>query len=332
MSLLSQGLAKGADAPAGYDIIGDVHGCADSLVRLLELLGYRKRNGVYCHKDRQVVFVGDIVDRGPGIREALHIVRDMVEAGSAQMVMGNHEYNAIIYTTKARPALGREYLRDHDRRGGRLIAETLDQFANHPADWRDFLGWFQTLPLFLEFEQFRVVHACWDQPLIDRFRAEHDSQINLDFIHNSVEPGSFAGQLVNRLTRGTDMPLPGDHVITSRDGFKRRFFRTRFWGREPKTYGDIVFQPDPLPEAVHEQAISAQDRQRLSHYSLDQRPLFIGHYWLQGQPQPVASNLACLDYSAVNWGKMVAYRMDGEQQLSADKFVWVDLDPEHAGL
>ena len=84
---------------SGYDLIGDVHGCAQTLERLLDLLGYKKIAGVYRNPNRQAIFLGDIVDRGPRVREALHIVRDMVEQGSAQMILGNHEFNAITYST-----------------------------------------------------------------------------------------------------------------------------------------------------------------------------------------------------------------------------------------
>jgi hypothetical protein len=63
------------------------------------------------------------------------------------------------------------------------------------------------------------------------------------------------------------------------------------------------------------------------YYDKSQPPLFIGHYWLKGQPRPLAPNLACLDYSAVKFGRLVAYRMDGEAQLQPDKFVWVYVDP-----
>ena len=52
----------------GYDLIGDVHGCGITLIRLLEQMGYSKKNGVYQHAKRKVVFIGDIVDRGPNIR------------------------------------------------------------------------------------------------------------------------------------------------------------------------------------------------------------------------------------------------------------------------
>ena len=46
------------------DIIGDIHGHADKLVRLLLQLGYKNIDGVYQHSDRKAVFVGDFIDRG----------------------------------------------------------------------------------------------------------------------------------------------------------------------------------------------------------------------------------------------------------------------------
>ena len=68
----------------GYDLIGDIHGCGETLIKLLEQMGYTKKNGVYQHPKRKVVFLGDIVDRGPHIRLACHVVRDMVDAGVQQ--------------------------------------------------------------------------------------------------------------------------------------------------------------------------------------------------------------------------------------------------------
>ncbi|MGB2109035.1 MAG: metallophosphoesterase, partial [Marinobacter vinifirmus] len=117
---------------AGYDIIGDIHGCANTLQRLLDQMGYRKVNGVYRHPKRQAIFIGDIIDRGPRIREALHLVRDMVEHGAARIVMGNHEYNALGYCTRARPGSGKQFLREHNPRHDRLIKETLEQFDAYP--------------------------------------------------------------------------------------------------------------------------------------------------------------------------------------------------------
>jgi hypothetical protein len=52
-----------------YDLIGDIHGYAERLELLLQKMGYSKRNGVYHHPERKVLFIGDYIDRGPQIRE-----------------------------------------------------------------------------------------------------------------------------------------------------------------------------------------------------------------------------------------------------------------------
>jgi protein phosphatase len=76
-----------------FDIIGDVHGCCDELEELLGRLGYaRNESDVFFHPDgRRVVFLGDFVDRGPRIVDALKLVMAMRAAGSALCVPGNHD-------------------------------------------------------------------------------------------------------------------------------------------------------------------------------------------------------------------------------------------------
>jgi protein phosphatase len=85
-----------------FDIIGDIHGCCSELELLLDDLGYKVLAGapvdsvwdgkVYGHPaGRKAIFLGDIVDRGPRILDALRIVRNMVKAGTALCVPGNHD-------------------------------------------------------------------------------------------------------------------------------------------------------------------------------------------------------------------------------------------------
>lgn len=312
-----------------FDIIGDVHGCVNTLEKLLKKMDYSKKNGVYQHKTRRAVFLGDIIDRGPHIREALHLVRDMVERGSARTVMGNHEYNAIGYCTRAHVSSHREFLREHTPRNERIIRETLEQFANYGAEWNDFLEWFKAMPLFIEETHFRVVHACWDNEIITQVRQNYpDGVITEDFLHASADRKSFAGKVMNRLLRGTDMPLPNGITITSDDGYTRSFFRTKFWAVNPKTYDDIVFQPDQLPIPLRHQLISPAERDRLLNYGPDEVPVFVGHYWLSGRPSPVRDNIGCLDYSAVKNGKLVAYRIDNEKSLEKKRYVWESVSAE----
>jgi protein phosphatase len=81
-----------------FDIIGDVHGCADELEALLGKLGYQRSDGspAYIHGEgRRAIFLGDIVDRGPRILDSYRIVRSMVDAGSALCLPGNHDMKLL---------------------------------------------------------------------------------------------------------------------------------------------------------------------------------------------------------------------------------------------
>jgi len=314
---------------SGYDIIGDVHGCAQSLERLLDRLGYNRDEQSYWHPNRQAIFLGDIVDRGPSIRQALHLVRAMVDRGAARMLLGNHEYNALAYATPAPPESGMDYVRPHTAHNRRQLGETLAEFEAYPEEWRWFLNWFQTLPLFMEWDDFRVAHACWDAVLIAQHKQNFDSQGHFDhqFLLASAQPGSLEARIMHRLTRGLDVALPKGVTVKSRDGVERRRFRAKFWGEgsDLVCYGDWALQPDPLPPELATKSISAEHRRQMVHYGPNEKPLFVGHYWLVGEPRPLAPNIACLDYSAVKSGKLVAYRMDGEAQLDRSRFVWVNV-------
>lgn len=313
----------------GYDIIGDVHGCALTLERLLMRLGYQDSDGYFCHPTRQAIFLGDIIDRGPRVRETLHLVKKMVDAGSAQCILGNHEYNAIGYTTRLNQDDHEPvYVRSHSVRNNRLITETLMQFASYPEEWRMFLNWFLTLPLFIDFGGFRVVHACWDQSFVDEMLSRRKSAcMDEAFVLASADKTSFEARCIDRLTRGTDIYLPDNRTIKSKDGSTRKSFRTKFWTKNPNTYNDVVFQPDPLPQDLQSRQLTEKERKKLIHYDENQKPVFVGHYWLQGAPEALEPNVACLDYSAVKYGRLTAYRFDGEQVLENEKFVWEYVDP-----
>jgi hypothetical protein len=151
----------------GYDIIGDIHGCATQLEGLLAELGYRPAagSGAYRHPRRQAIFVGDLIDRGDQQLRTLQVVKAMVDAGSARIVMGNHELNAIAYHTEWPPG-SREYLRAHDDPGHPSSAKNTRQHRAFlaqvtGADRRYYLQWFTTLPLWLDLGDLRVIHACW---------------------------------------------------------------------------------------------------------------------------------------------------------------------------
>jgi protein phosphatase len=112
-----------------FDIIGDIHGCFDELYELLEKLGYQVQNDtqyIVTHPEgRKVIFVGDLVDRGPKSHEVLRIVMDMVESGIGFCVVGNHD-------DKLKRKLQGNYVKIAPG-----LARTLDQLAPETQEFKD---------------------------------------------------------------------------------------------------------------------------------------------------------------------------------------------------
>lgn len=84
------------DETGPFDIIGDVHGCFSELQSLLTELGHSVVDGetgptVEVVGGRKLVFLGDLVDRGPDSPSVLKLVMDAVARGVAITVPGNHD-------------------------------------------------------------------------------------------------------------------------------------------------------------------------------------------------------------------------------------------------
>ena len=130
-----------------FDVIGDVHGEFDKLVELLRHLGYQELAGVWRHLDRTAIFVGDLIDRGPKQLDTVYLVRRMVEAGTAQCIMGNHEFNAIAWATPDVERPGK-FLRDRDNPGNRKQHEVfLREIGEESSLHGEIIAWLRTLPL-----------------------------------------------------------------------------------------------------------------------------------------------------------------------------------------
>ena len=112
-----------------FDIIGDIHGCFPELQALLQTLGYsvtqRHEAFAVTHpQGRKIVFLGDLVDRGPDTPNVLRIVMDAVDAGTALCVPGNHDIKLM------------RKLKGHDVRVNHGLAESLAQIAKEPPAFK----------------------------------------------------------------------------------------------------------------------------------------------------------------------------------------------------
>ena len=112
-----------------FDIIGDVHGCLDELLELMASLGYAVARGasgfsVTPPDGRKLVFVGDLVDRGPATPDVLRLAMDLVRDGQAFCVPGNHDVKLV------RALKGRNVQMAHG------LAESMEQLRQQPDVFR----------------------------------------------------------------------------------------------------------------------------------------------------------------------------------------------------
>ncbi len=313
-----------------YDIIGDVHGCAEQLKTLLGEIGYAKSaEGVHRHPERTAVFVGDLVDRGPGQLEVLKLVKAMVDAGSAHIVMGNHEFNAIAWAT-IDPATG-EPVRPHSAGNHRQHEAFLEQLS--ADERRYYLDWFKTLPLWLDLGDIRVVHACWHEESMKVVReaAGSDRLSTDELIVEAGRKGTELYDAVEVLLKGPEIPLTDHGMVPYWDhksGKERKQARIRWWDHDASTLPELAeltgaklqdHSPYPLPTTKIE--VSPDFR---GFVYTDHVPLFYGHYWRTGEPvhkDDWTTYTACVDFSAISGGTLVAYRWSGEKEIQVSHYV-----------
>jgi hypothetical protein len=306
----------------GYDIIGDIHGCSLTLRALLEKLGYSRCDAVYRHPTRQVIFLGDFIDRGPQQRAVLEMVRPMIAAGTALAVMGNHEFNAIAWATRDNSRDG--FLRAHSEKNRRQHEAFLQAYAGSAADYADATDWFRTLPLWLDLGELRIIHACWDRQAIRRIQEfQQGSSLPGDaLLEAASRAGSWQFAAVETLLKGREIPLQPGISFRDKDGTLRQHIRVRWWDRNATTYRDVFMGPEGARTHIPDDDLAVD---HLVDYAHDAPPVFLGHYWMEGTPAPLAENIACLDYSVAKpGGKLVAYRWNGERRLLQQAFVSVE--------
>ncbi len=319
-----------------YDLIGDIHGHATPLKALLKAMDYSERDGVWQHPERQVIFLGDFVDRGPEQVEVFRIARAMVEQGQALAVMGNHEFNAVVWATPHGETPG-EFLRPHSSKNFNQHAEFLSQVNEGSALHKEIIAWFKTLPLYLDLEGLRVVHACWHPASLQALKAHTDefNRIVEDSWRELARKGSAGYAALEIVLKGLEIPLPDGIEFADKDGHRRTEIRTKWWNPSATSYRDLAIVPADILERIPHEPTPADIQ---SGYAGD-KPVFIGHYWMSTEPAPLTDTVACLDYSIAakppkdgdDRRKLCAYRWNGETTLSAENFVSVNRSGDLVG-
>lgn len=259
--------------------IGDLQGCAADLQRLLERIDA-------VSPDAQLVFVGDLVNRGPESLRALRLVKSLGDR--ARTVLGNHDLHLLAVA--------------HGVRGpGR--SDTIDDILNAP-DCDELLDWLRRQPLALMAEGHLVVHAGvlpqWSATQAIALSAEVEAKLQsdqwTDFLHAMYgnEPARWNDSLqgmnrlrciVNALTRLRFCSADGEMEFATKEGL----------GQAPAGYLPWFDVPDRRTAEV---------------------PVVFGHWSTLGVVQ--REKLIALDSGCVWGGKLSAMRLSDRLLLQVD--------------
>lgn len=282
-------------------VIGDVHGHADRLDALLERIYCEAGTEDLRSAGVELIFVGDLIDKGPEPATVLCRVRRLVEVGQARMVIGNHELNWLIDCHGGEGNTG-AFLEATCQRSER--DDLVYGFAGNHRKLQDYWQWLGQQPILIDEPHLRVVHACWHPPSVDDLERERITTADEVARTAYQQAYSRAHIAMDRLIAGCQhrrkaRPCPGE--------FATRRERVHWWPTGDRSPATVDLQPVAPEDGVV--------------YPAGVPPVFFGHYALSGAPAPLASNQLCLDYGVAYGGPLVAYRHDKGAALSTDRLL-----------
>jgi hypothetical protein len=210
-------------------------------------------------------------------------------------------------------------LRRHSKKNEKQHRQTLEQL--NPDELASYLDWFRTLPMWLDLDGLRVVHACWDEANTKQIAEglRKYQGLTAQFLQVACTEGNSLFDPVEVVLKGRETDLPEGVSFADKEDHVRTKTRVRWYadprGHTYRTYAftdniecELELEPSVIDEAVP--------------YATTDKPVFVGHYWLSGKrPEILAENVACLDYSVAKGGFLCAYRWQGEKKLKNEHFV-----------
>ena len=318
-----------------YDVIGDIHGHADKLVGLLNKLGYTLKTNPSNQQTyyappagHRAMFIGDLIDRGTQELTTLQIVFAMLDANVADAVMGNHEYNALAYATLDSHATDNSYLRVHNQTHTRQHEAFLAEIPFGSKTHQYWLNRFYELPLWIETKHACFVHACWHVDKMAQLTPllTEDHCLTPMGLQQTAQKGTQEYDALERILKGVEIPLPDGVSFTDKDGAVRKNMRVQWWqdNLQGKPIVDIARAPAHDLAQIPTDIIASD----IDFTLKTDKPVFIGHYWLTGQPAPLSTQVVCTDYSAAGNGFLTAYQFDTDNPLPLSSSNFVQYIPD----
>ncbi len=292
------------------DIIGDIHGCYFTLLDLLIKLGY-KFNGSYWFNPlgRRAIFIGDYIDRGIFSYQVLHLIKNMVDNCQALAILGNHEYNFIAINT-INPLTGKPFRPEYKLKQHQATILSIPH--TQIPFW---INWFKSLPIYLEFNNLRLIHAYWDSDLIKKLNnLAPDNKINSHL--NLLDRNSPDSKILTTLIKGPEFPNMGNS-----DHSGERFFWWMDFNEKSLPYLDQV-----TTLKIHKK-VPQNFFSLFSQYPKSEKCLIFGHYSLDSFPHILKSNLTTVDFGVYKKKYLCAYRFTS-CPLSEKNLICVPYNPK----
>ena len=165
----------------------------------------------------------------------------------------------------------------------------------------------------------RVVHAWWDAAAAEAVAAARggaEGTLSDELVHAMYHDAALkpARKL---LTCGVEWDLPAGATIMDKEGHKHGEARLAVWRHWADRLRDVAIVPAGSEHAVPDIEIPAEHRQG----PVEGAPILFGHHWFSGTVKVESHKVACLDWSAAKGGPLVAYRWNGESELTDDRLV-----------
>lgn len=267
--------------------IGDVQGCFEKLIELLEVIGFSEKDTLW--------FTGDLVNRGTESLKTLRFIRDLHQKRRVSLVLGNHDLGMLAIANGAYP-----YDPAHHSFSDILEAPDKDELLN----------WLEEQPLIHHDPSlnYTLVHAGiypnWDLEQAQKYASEVEQVLK-----NRNEGYSQKIQFYHHLFGNT--PTHWDPEL---DGFDRLrfivncFTRMRFVSLDGHLNLNVKEAAEKAPKGFFPWF-------EIPHRKCQQLPIIFGH-WAALQGKCRTPNTFALDTGCV-WGNaLTAFRLEDQQRFS----------------
>ena len=197
--------------------IGDVYGRLDKLNDLLVEIDFDINDPESSIQFVKLVFCGNLIAANPGENiehiALLTLVKEMVDKGFAYCLLGSNEFEVIGWS-KHHPITDKPYLPENMIENPNDLSQQrpvfIQEFAQGDEQLFKWVDWFMALPIYLDFDHIRAIHACWDNNVINQLNPylsikelkEHDndqsvsSKSQANAVHNVslIAPNSLSQQ------------------------------------------------------------------------------------------------------------------------------------------